>query len=112
MLHGETVTVLRPEITLDEHNYETLEYTETVVDNVLVSPGSTTDISGSDRPHGTRVAFSLAFPKTYGEPLRGCRIKVRDFEEPFDVIGDPQPNTLSNCPTQWWYTVEVSRADG
>lgn len=110
MLTGETVTVRTPSISHDEHMDEIETWSEETVDGVLVAPGSTSDLADAIRPHGTTAALTLAFPKTFGKPLRGCRVVVRGRE--LAVVGDPQPCTAANCPTRWWYTVEVEDVDG
>jgi hypothetical protein len=118
LLHGETVTVLTPSTGYDEHGDEVAAWDREVVDNVLVAPGSTADVEDPTRPHGTRAVFTLGFPKAFDKRLRGCRVVVRcpaggdEAKHTYSVIGDPQPNTLANCPTQWWYTAEVEDVDG
>lgn len=110
LLTGETVTVISKTIGYDE-NMDVVETTQqTQVDNVLVAPGSTADVTDTTRPYGTRASFTLGFPKTFNQPLRGCSVEVRG--NTYQVIGDPHPNTESNCPTQWWYTAEVELVDG
>lgn len=109
MLSGEEVVVYTP--TVDASDPEQARtYTEATVSNVLVAPGSTSDSDDSMRPAGTTVALTLGFPKTFGASLKNCRVKVRGSV--YDVIGDPQPNSSSNCPTDWWLTAEVTRTDG
>lgn len=110
LLHGEPVTVLTPSTAYDEHGDEVTTWEREGVENVLVAPGSTADVEDPTRPHGTRAVFTLGFPKAFGKRLRGCRVEVRGRE--YAVIGDPQPNTLANCPTQWWYTAEVEAVEG
>lgn len=110
LLHGENVTVLTPSTGYDEHGDEVMAWEREGVENVLVAPGSTADVEDSTRPHGTRAVFTLGFPKGFDKRLRGCRVVVRGRE--YAVIGDPQPNTLANCPTAWWYTAEVEDVDG
>lgn len=110
MLAGESVVVRRPSLDYDEHMEEVSTWEEEAVQNVVVAPGSTSDVTDATRPHGTRATWSLAFPKPYDRPLRGCRVVVRGHEHA--VIGDPQPNPMENCPTPWWYVVEVEDVDG
>lgn len=59
LLHGETVVVRTPSVEYDEHMEEVETWTEATVENVLVAPGSTSDVTDSTRPDGTRVAFTL-----------------------------------------------------
>ena len=110
LLTGEDVAVLTRSVEYDEHMEEVETWESETVGNVLVHPGSTSDVLDSTRPDGTRVAFTLGFPKTFTAPLRGCRCVVRGIE--CAVIGDPQPYTAENVPGAWNYTAEVERVDG
>ena len=110
LISGENVTVRTPTVGYDEHMEEVVTWQESTVQNVVVTPGATSDVLDSTRPDGTRVAFTLGFPKTFTAPLRGCRVLVRGIE--CDVIGDPQPYTPDNVPGAWNHTAEVARVDG
>ena len=110
LIAGETVTVRTPSVSYDEHMEEVMTWEDATVQNVVVTPGATSDVLDSTRPDGTRVAFTLGFPKTFTAPLRGCRVLVRGIE--CAVIGDPQPHTPDNVPGAWNYTAEVVRVDG
>ena len=110
LIAGEAVTVRTPTISYDEHMEEVETWEETTVPNVVVTPGSTSNVVESARPDGTRVEFTLGFPKSFTAPLRGCRVLVRGIE--CAVIGDPQPYTAANVPGPWSYTAEVERVDG
>lgn len=110
LLTGETVTVIRPNDTLDELG-EPIEGepTRTEVSPVLVTPGGTEDMAAS-RPEGITVALTLGFPKTFTDSLRGCSVEVRG--KTYKVIGDPEPLTPENISGEFNYTVEVTRNDG
>ena len=110
LISGEAVTVRTPAIGYDEHMEEVVTWDEATVANVVVTPGATSDVLDSTRPDGTRVAFTLGFPKTFTDSLRGCRVLVRGVE--CAVIGDPQPYAADNTPGAWNYTAEVERVDG
>lgn len=104
------MAVLRPDVAYDDLGEPAFgEPTRTEVADVLVTPGATSDM-GSERPNGATVSFTLGFPKSYREPLRGCTVEVRG--KPYEVVGDPQPLTPDNVPGPYNYTVEVTRADG
>lgn len=79
------------------------------VGNVLVSPGSTSDL-GAERPNGVEVAYTLYFPKAFSGSLRGCRVRMRGGE--FSVIGDPGRYPEHLTPGDWNMQAEVSRVDG
>ena len=110
LIRGESVTVRTPTNSYDEHMEEVTTWDEATVGNVVVHPGATSDVLESTRPDGTRVAFTLGFPKGFSEPLRGCHVVVRGVE--CAVIGDPRPHTPGNVPGPWNYTAEVARVDG
>ena len=110
LISGETVTVRTPSVSYDEHMEAVETWEEQEVDDVVVAPGSTSDVTDTTRPWGTRAAYTLGFPKTFSSSLRGCRVVVRGIE--YAVIGDPQPNAMGNCPTAWWYTAQVEAVDG
>ena len=110
LIAGEAVTVRTPTVSYDEHMEEVVTWDEATVQNVVVTPGATSDVLDSTRPDGTRVAFTLGFPKTFTASLRGCRVLVRGIE--CAVVGDPQPYAADNTPGAWNYTCEVARVDG
>lgn len=110
LIQGETVTVIRREFERDELGEPSSErVTRETVGNVVVAPGSTSDLDAS-RPEGVTVSFTLCFPKSYGGDLRGCSVEVRGTE--YSVAGDPQRYTSENTPGDWNLTAEVTRTDG
>ncbi|MGO1319928.1 MAG: hypothetical protein ACTII7_07775 [Galactobacter sp.] len=111
-IKGETVTVLTRERTGTLPG-NTPEYTdvETTVDNVLVAPGALSDVTGSIRPDGVKVAWELHFPKTFTGSLRGARVKVRGGPA-VPVVGDPHPYTDANTPGAWNRPVRLELVKG
>lgn len=110
LIQGETVTVIRREVERDELGEPSSEReTREAVGNVVVAPGSTSDLDAS-RPEGVTVSFTLCFPKSYEGDLRGCTVEVRGTE--YAVVGDPQRYTPENTPGDWNLTAEVTRTDG
>ena len=57
LIAGETVTVRTPTIGYDEHMEEVPSWSARPVENVVVTPGATSDVLDSTRPDGTRVAW-------------------------------------------------------
>lgn len=110
LLTGEDVAVLTRSVEYDAHMEEVETWESETVGNVLVHPGSTSDVRDSSRPDGTRAAFTLGFPKSYTGSLRGCRVSVRG--EVFAVIGDPRPASPDNIPGRWNRNVEVEAVCG
>lgn len=111
MIVGEIVKVsTTSESSIDPYGAPILTEIWSIVENVLVAPGSSKDVTGQIRPDGIEVVYELHFPKTFDEPLAGRQVEVRG--EVFDVIGDPKPYTLENTPTQWWMPVKVRAVSG
>ena len=112
MIIGETVTVFRhTKVGTTPGNTPIFEWVGTAVEDVLVSPGPRIDLVEAVRPAGTVVAWTLHFPKSFNESLRGCEVSVRG-EARCKVIGDPKPFTLENTPTRWWMPAELEGTDG
>lgn len=111
MFQGETVYI-EDKVKTGENDYKepVYEVAERAVSGVLIAVGSTSDLADSNRPEGVSVAYTLYFPKTFGESLRGKRVKV--YGEWFDVIGDPRPWITPPPPTGWHMVVEVSATHG
>lgn len=110
LIQGETVTVIRREVERDELGEpSSAKVTREAVGNVVVAPGSTSDLDAS-RPGGVTVSFTLCFPKSYGGELRGRTVEVRGTE--YAVVGDPQRYAPENAPGDWNLTAEVTRTDG
>lgn len=120
MIRGVTVTVKRPvygttggERVLDRFgNPVAGQPTEETVDDVLVSPGSTSDLEAS-RPEGVTVAYTLHFPRSYAYSLEGCSVVLPEpWSQTCRVIGNPKPYIDANTPTNWHMPVEVEVAHG
>lgn len=108
---GETVYVEdRAQTGANDYREPVFETAERAVDGVLIAVGATGNLADSNRPEGVSVAYTLYFPKTFDEGLRGRRVRV--YGEWFDVVGDPKPWRNSMTPTDWWMVAEVSATDG
>lgn len=94
---------------------------EGILDDVLIVPGDTSDLTGSLRSEGDRTVYTLHFPKSFPEAvkgipqeflksLKGARVRVRG--EVFRVIGDPKPYMDVNTPTRWNLPVKVEAVNG
>ena len=110
-MKGETVKVKHFEATeTDPFGGSISTETVSVVDNVLVQPGASADVVESNRPNGSRIKYTLHFPKTFDDDLEGCKVEVRGNW--YDVVGKPDHYTLENTPTKWWFPVEVGAVNG
>ena len=97
LLHGESVTVLRPSIAYDERMDPVTTWTPESVDNVLFGRPSTEDVDGAMRAYGVHAQYVLGIPKSYTASLRGCRV-TRERDLLVRVVGNVlyvQPNRLT-----------------
>jgi hypothetical protein len=110
-LKGEIVVVIRPKQTgVDGFNDAVFDTTSESIEDVLVVPAATTDISDAARPQGHVSHFTLHFPKAYNLSLASCNVVVRGKH--YKVIGNPAWYTPENTPGKWNYPVEVEAIDG
>lgn len=109
MIKSETVYVIKAETAYDDLGEPTEDGAAETAVNAIVAPGATEQLDAS-RPNGVSVAYTLHFPKTWTESLRGLKVRVRG--EVYGVVGDPQPYTAANAPMAYNLPVEVTRADG
>ena len=108
LIPTEAVTVIRPTVERDDLGEPVETGTSREAVRCVVCPGATSDMDAT-RPEGLTVAYTLHFPKTYSESLRGCSVEVRG--ETYDVVGDPQRTTEAATPGPFNLTVEVTHAD-
>lgn len=83
------------------------------VDGVLVLAGAAPSARESNRPDGVAVAYTLTFPKSYTESLRGCQVRIGG--DWYDLDGDPQrqpDGQMRRKLRRWDRTAEAVRADG
>lgn len=107
-MRGEGIVVLRPATTsTDPYNAPVTEWVREPVSNVLVAPGSLSDL-GAERPEGVEVRYTLCLPKTFEGPLEGCKVEVRG--EVLDVVG--HPDRFDPCPTEWDMVCEIGGTHG
>lgn len=112
-IKGVTVTVNTPSSsTTDRFGNPVITFTASTVNNVLISPGATSDLEAS-RPAGVQVAYSLHFPKSFTGSLEGCEITLPDpWGGTYRVVGSPGQYIDANTPTAWHMPVEVEYAHG
>lgn len=108
MIHGITVTLVNQVLTgTDAFNAPIYADQEIQVDNVLVAPTSTEDMTEALNLWGKKAVYTLGLPK--GDTHLWKDQKVRFFGETWRVIGLPKQGIEANVPTQWHIQWRVER---
>jgi len=114
LMAGETVTVERELATgaLDAMGMPVREAVAEKVKNVLVAPGSTSDMAAA-RPNGDRAQVTFHFPASYADScgsLAGASVLWGGRR--WRVVGDPAPYPAGLCPGPWSMPVQGVATDG
>ncbi|RRR47123.1 hypothetical protein EJA00_07905 [Streptococcus suis] len=83
------------------------EDVEIVVENVLIAPASTEDITNQINQTGKKVAYTLAIPK--GDVHNWTNREVRFFGQRWRTVGEPLEGLDHLIPLEWNKKVQVER---
>lgn len=108
MIKGITVTLLeKTETGKDGFGHPVYKENPVEVENVLVSPASSSEIVNELNLSGKKAVYTLAIPKGDTHSWEGCR--VRFFGAEWKVIGFPVMGIEENIPLDWNKKVTVER---
>lgn len=111
LIQGITVTLVnRAQTGTDPFGAPIYEETEIPVDNVLVSPATSDDITDNTDLEGRRAIYTLAIPK--GDANVWANQKVKFFGETWQVFGTPLMGIEANIPLDWNMKVTVEKCEG
>ncbi|MBS7209322.1 MAG: hypothetical protein KH034_02710 [Lachnospiraceae bacterium] len=100
LIKGITVTLYEKKKTgTDEVNHSIYEETPVIVENVLVSPSTTTEIIDTQNLTGKKAVYTIAIPK--GDKHIWENNKVEFFGKMWRVIGFGQKGIKDNIPLSW-----------
>ena len=106
MLKGIEVTLINETQTgTDSLNAPTYEESEEIVENVLVSPASTSDLTDSLNLYGKKAVYTLAIPKGDTHDWRDRRVKF--FGKTWRTFGEPIQGIDALVPLEWNMKVQV-----
>ena len=83
----------------DPFGHPIMRETPVYVENVLVSPASTTEILDTLNLIGKKAVYKLAVPKEDSHNWQDCRVDF--FGTSWRVIGLPQQGIEENIPLAW-----------
>ena len=108
MIKGITVKLIEQvEVGRDRFNNPVYTESETDVENVLVAPASSDDITDSTTLYGKKAIYTLAIPKNDQHVWEDQ--KVRFFGETWHVFGYATEGIEANIPLCWNKKVMVER---
>lgn len=108
MIKGITVILVeKKEIGKDPFNQPIYEETEVEVNNVLVSPSTTDDITTSTDLVGKKAVYTLGIPK--GDTHEWENTKVKFFGQSWMTFGFTIQGIEENIPLSWNKKVMVER---
>lgn len=107
LIHGITVTLIEDVDTglVDELGNAVYETTETDVENVIVSPSSSEDITDSLSLYGKKAEYTLGIPKGDTHSWTDCKVKF--FGRTWQTIGFPLEGIDDLVPLDWNRKVRV-----
>ena len=101
------VLIEQTEIGVDPFNHSIYEDAKIVVDNVLVSPSTSTDIVNSQDLYGKKAVYTLAIPKSDTHDWENKRIVF--FNQEWHSFGFVTQGIEDNIPLEWNKKVMVER---
>ncbi len=84
---------------VDGFNRPVYGFVPEVVDNVLVAPSSTEDITTSQELHGKKAVYTLAIPKGDTHDWTNCEVEF--FGRTWRTFGFPTEGIEENIPLEW-----------
>lgn len=106
MIKGMTVVLYsRKRVGSDEFNAPVYQETADYVENVLVSPASSSDVEDTDRIYGKHAVYTVAIPK--GDTHDWEDATVEFFGHKWRTIGFVQRGIEENIPLDWNGKIQV-----
>ena len=91
----------------DKTNRPIMTESTVVVDNVLVAPVSSDDVTNTLNLTGKKAVYQLAIPK--GDANTWENAQVEFFGEKWRTIGVPEQGIEANIPLKWNKKIKVER---
>ena len=92
---------------LDEFNQPVYTDSTITVENVLVAPASSQEITDALNLNGSKAVYTLGIPKDDANVWEDCEVEF--FGEKWHVIGIPTKGIESLIPLDWNLKVMVER---
>ncbi|HEM4919332.1 TPA: hypothetical protein U1153_001137 [Streptococcus suis] len=107
-IKGVPVVLIDKQVTgKNSFGHPKFEDVEIVVENVLIAPASTEDITNQINLTGKKVDYTLAIPK--GDVHNWTNKEVRFFGQRWRTVGEPLEGLDHLIPLEWNKKVQVER---
>lgn len=108
MLKGiKVILITNKQIGVDSFHKPIYEDVEIEVENVLVAPSTTDDITSAQDLYGKKAVYTLGIPKTDTHNWENCKVKF--FGEIWRSFGYPIQGIDALIPGEWNKKVMVER---
>lgn len=107
-IHGIPITLIDKQvISVDPFGSPVVKDVEILVDNVLVAPATTEDVTSQMSLTGKKISYTLGIPK--GDMHDWENKEVRFFGKRWRTVGIPLEGIESMIPLEWNKKVMVER---
>ena len=107
-IHGIPITLIDKQVvSVDPFGSPVVKDVEILVDNVLVAPATTEDVTNQLSLTGKKISYTLGIPK--GDANDWENKEVRFFDKRWKTVGIPLEGIESMIPLEWNKKVTVER---
>ena len=107
-IHGIPITLIDKQVvSVDPFGSPVVKDVEILVDNVLVAPATTEDVTNQMSLTGKKISYTLGIPK--GDAHDWENKEVRFFGKRWRTVGIPLEGIESMMPLEWNKKVMVER---
>ena len=107
-IHGIPITLIDKQVvSIDPFGSPVVKDVEITIDNVIVAPATTEDVTSQMSVTGKRISYTLGIPK--GDAHDWKEKEVRFFGKRWKTVGIPLEGIESMMPLEWNKKVMVER---
>ena len=107
-IHGIPITLIDKQvISIDPFGSPVVKDVEITIDNVIVAPATTEDVTSQMSVTGKKISYTLGIPK--GDTNDWENKEVRFFGKRWKTVGIPLEGIESMIPLEWNKKVMVER---
>ena len=109
-IHGIQITLIDKQVvSVDPFGSPVVKDVEITIDNVIVAPATTEDVTSQMSVRGKKISYTIGIPK--GDTHDWENKEVRFFGKRWKTVGIPLEGIESMIPLDWNKKVMVERYD-